>query len=92
MMKPFKLVTEDATLINIHRSINMGLGYDDIDLYDVTLAMNGGSSFNQEWNRSSDTSSVHPFMTIPDWTKYELCDVYDDIAQWKQTQKRKPLL
>jgi hypothetical protein len=48
MMKLFKLVTEDATLINIHRSINMGLGYDDIDLYDVTLAMNGGSSFNQE--------------------------------------------
>lgn len=71
------LLNQDATLNNIHSLIEMGLDYDVDGVYDVTLALHGVSSFNQEYNRISETSGLYPFMTMAVSNAFTLCHVYE---------------
>ena len=69
------ILREDAMLNNIHSLIGMGLEFDN-DVYDVTLALHG-VSFDQECNRSSETSGFYPYMTMAVSNKFTLGHVYD---------------
>ena len=71
------LLRDGVTLNNIHSLIEMGLDYDVDGVYDVTLALHGVSSFNQECNRISETSGLYPFMTMAVSNAFTLCHVYE---------------
>ena len=70
------LLREDAVLTNIHSLIAIGLKHDDVELYDITLALHG-VSFQQECNQSSETTGLYPFMAMAVSSEYNLCHVYD---------------
>ena len=63
----------------------MGLDFDNIDLYDVTLGLYGVSSFGDECNRSSDTSRLYPFMAMSASNKFTLCNVYDILPHQEKS-------
>ena len=71
------LLRKDEVLNDIHSLIAMGLDVDDVDLYDVTLALHENSTFDQECNRFNETSGLYPFMAMAASNEYQLCHVYD---------------
>jgi hypothetical protein len=70
------LLRESAVLNDIHSLIEMGLEHDD-DLYNVTLALHGVPSFEQECNRLNEATGLFPFMAMSASSEFKLCHVYN---------------
>jgi hypothetical protein len=68
------LLKKDTTLNSIHNLIAMGL---DCDVWQVTLALHGVPSFENECNRSNGTTGWYPFMAIAASSDYNLCHLYE---------------
>jgi hypothetical protein len=58
------LLRQDSVVNDFHNLIGMGLDYNDVDFYDVTLSLRRAFSFGQEYNRFSDISGLYPFMVM----------------------------